>query len=43
MTLGTSVTFLAIKNNNVDNYIVTFEQRMMVTTFAILAMFLPAE
>ena len=24
-----------------DNYILTFEQRMMVTAFAILAMFLP--
>ena len=28
-----------IENNNINNYIVTFEKRVMVTAFAILAMF----
>ena len=32
-------TFLTIENNNMNNYIVTFEYRVMVTAFAILAMF----
>ena len=40
MTLETLITFLTIENNNMDNYIVTFEYRVMVTAFAILAMFL---
>ena len=39
MTLETLIAFLTIENNNMDNYIVTFEQRVMVTAFAILAMF----
>ena len=37
MTLETLITFLTIENNNMNNYIVTFEHR--VTAFAILAMF----
>ena len=41
MTLETLITFLTIENNNMDNYIVTFEQRVMVAAFAILAMFIP--
>ena len=40
MTLETLITFLTIENNNMDNYIVTFEYRVMVTALAILAMFL---
>ena len=40
MTLETLITFLTIENNNMNNYIVTFEYRVMVTAFAILAMFL---
>ena len=39
MTLETLTTFLTIENNNINNYIVTFEYRVMVTAFAILAMF----
>ena len=39
MTLETLLAFLTIENNNMDNYIVTFEKRVMVTAFAILAMF----
>ena len=39
MTLETLIIFLTIENNNMNNYIVTFEQRVMVTAFAILAMF----
>ena len=39
MTLETLITFLIIENNNMDNYIVTSELRVMVTAFAILAMF----
>ena len=39
MTLETLITFLTIENNNMDNYIVIFEYRVMVTAFAILAMF----
>ena len=39
MTLETLITFLTIENNNMNNYIVTFEYRVMVTAFAILAMF----
>ena len=39
MTLETLITFLTIENNNMDYYIVTFELRVMVTAFAILAMF----
>ena len=39
MTLETLIAFLTIENNNMDNYIVTFEQRVMVTAIAILAMF----
>ena len=35
----TLITFLTIENNNMNNYIVTFEYRVMVTAFAILAMF----
>ena len=38
-TLETLITFLTIENNNMNNYIVTFEYRVMVTAFAILAMF----
>ena len=41
MTLETLITFLTIENNNMHNYIVTFEYRVMVTAFAILAMFSP--
>ena len=33
------MTFLTIENNNMNNYIVTFEYRVMVTAFTILAMF----
>ena len=40
MTLETLIAFLTIENNNMDNYIVIFEYRVMVTAFAILAMFL---
>ena len=40
MALETLITFLTIENNNMNNYIVTFEYRVMVTAFAILAMFL---
>ena len=36
MTLETLITFLTIENNNINNYIVTFEYRVMVTAFAIL-------
>ena len=43
MTLETLVTFLTIENNNMNNYIVTFEYRVMVTAFAILAMFVVTE
>ena len=39
MTLETLITFLTIENNNMNNDIVTFEYRVMVTAFAILAMF----
>ena len=39
MTLETLIAFLTIEINNMDNYIVTFEKRVMVTAFAILAMF----
>ena len=39
MTLETLVTFPTIENNKIYNYIVTFEYRVMVTAFAILAMF----
>ena len=39
MTLETLIIFLTIENNNINNYIVTFEKRVMVTAFAILAMF----
>ena len=39
LTLETLITFLTIVNNNINNYIVTFEYRVMVTAFAILAMF----
>ena len=39
MPLETLITFLTIENNNMDNYIETFEKRVMVTAFAILAMF----
>ena len=39
LTLETLITFLTIENNNMNNYIVTFEYRVMVTAFAILAMF----
>ena len=39
MTLENLITFLTIENNIMDNYIVTFEYRVMVTAFAILAMF----
>ena len=39
ITLKTLITFLTIENNNMNNYIVTFEYRVMVTAFAILAMF----
>ena len=39
MALETLITFLTIENNNMNNYIVTFEYRVMVTAFAILAMF----
>ena len=39
MTLETLSTFLTMENNNMDNYLVTFEKRVMVTAFAILAMF----
>ena len=39
MTLETLITFLTIENNNINNYIVTFEYRVMATAFAILAMF----
>ena len=39
MTLETLITFLTIENNNMNNYIVTFEYRVMVTAFTILAMF----
>ena len=39
MTLETLITFLTIENNNINNYIVTFDYRVMVTAFAILAMF----
>ena len=39
LTLETPITFLTIENNNINNYIVTFEYRVMVTAFAILAMF----
>ena len=39
LTLETLITFLTIENNNMNNYIVTFEYRLMVTAFAILAMF----
>ena len=35
----TLITFLTIENKNMKNYIVTFEYRVMVTAFAILAMF----
>ena len=40
MTLETLITFLTIENNNMNNYIVTFEYRVMVTAFAILACFI---
>ena len=40
LRLETLTTFLTIENNNANNYIVTFEYRVMVTAFAILAMFL---
>ena len=40
MTFETLITFLTIENNNKNNYIVTFEYRVMVTAFAILAMFI---
>ena len=40
LTLETLITFLTIENNNMNNDIVTFEYRVMVTAFAILAMFL---
>ena len=33
------ITLGVLKNNNMNNYIVTFQHRVMVTTFAILAMF----
>ena len=39
LILETLVTFLTIENNNMNNYIVTFEYRVMVTASAILAMF----
>ena len=39
LTLETLITFLTIENNNMNNCIVTFEYRVMVTAFAILAMF----
>ena len=39
MTLETLITILTIENNNMNNYIVTFEYRVMVTAFANLAMF----
>ena len=39
MTLETLITFLTIENNNMNNYLVTLEYRVMVTAFAILAMF----
>ena len=39
LTLETLITFLTIENNNMNKYIVTFEYRVMVTAFAILAMF----
>ena len=42
MTLETLITFLTIENNNMKNYIVTFEYRVMVTAFAILVMFTPS-
>ena len=31
MTLETLITFLAIENNNINNYIVTFEKRVTLT------------
>ena len=34
-TYNTPVTFLSIENNNMNNYIETFEYKMMVTAFAI--------
>ena len=40
MTLETLITFLTIENNTMNNCIVTFEYRVMVTAFAILAMFI---
>ena len=43
MTLETLITLLTIENNNMNNYIVTFEYRVMVTAFAILAMFFKGE
>ena len=33
------ITLLTIENNIINNYFVTFELRVMVTAFAILAMF----
>ena len=39
LTLETLITFLTIEKNNINNYIVNFEKRVMVTAFAILAMF----
>ena len=39
MTLETLLTFLTIENNNMNNYIKTFEYRVMVTAYAILPMF----
>ena len=39
LTLEALITFLTIENNNINNYIVTFEYRVMVTAFTILAMF----
>ena len=35
LILETPVTFLSIENNNMNNYIETFEYKMMVTAFAI--------
>ena len=39
MTLEALITLLTIENNNITNYIVTFEYRVTGTAFAILAMF----
>ena len=39
MAFETLIIFLTSENNKMNNYIVTFEYRVMVTAFAILAMF----